>query len=675
MQQEETKIDTRRFWRAAKQWRWLLIAGTIILTAAGTWFGFTRLTKYDIMGEVLIGDNSADSDASAGGLQQMMRTFSVGGFAGTGVNNELMILGSHDVMLRTVRALDLNRVYMAKDVNGTRSRLYKNIPVRVEAPAEQFDTLSTAFNIKIEFLDNGKANVKATKGFFKTLLAEAEGITFPYMLETPFGNYQLIQSDDNATNKFKELKVGVYGNEIAAEMLFDQVKSSQPDRLADVISVEYQSDNAELGIAIVNGIMGEYNAKRRDRLHESSEISIQYYDERIAETFAALQDAERKVKEYQKSNELMGLDSELGLLVGDAYASRQDIRSTHYNIAYYETVLDILKNRLNDDVIIPSIETLGDANVDAFNAAIHARRDLKRSATEDNDALIQLNKKIAELRDLIIENSTKQLAKYKKDLAHKEALAATAETRLDKYPEYQLELSNIARNNGHLNALYSYLVNQRESAVLQHYSNVNIGFVFQPAYVDKTSGVLKRLIWPVAALLFSIFCCCCWCLLMMWCSRKVNDPMDLTKLGIENKSIKFDGHMDSIHRLRNLITAKPDIRVIYFNALNDTEDMRQPFVDSLLSIGRSVEVLDGFANNDAILTPDTLRQIESALRTTDYVIVCVADPEKVFDLENAIDAANAAMLLTLRSGKLTREQLKQILKGQTADKIFTLIIA
>ena len=54
--------------------------------------------------------------------------------------------------------------------------------------------------------------------------------------------------------------------------------------------------------------------------------------------------------------------------------------TANYNIAYHETILDILRTRLNDDVIIPQMESLNDPHIAAFNGAIQARRDLKRSA-------------------------------------------------------------------------------------------------------------------------------------------------------------------------------------------------------------------------------------------------------------------------------------------------------
>ena len=128
----------------------------------------------------------------------------------------------------------------------------------------------------------------------------------------------------------------------------------------------------------VDGIMGEYNSKRLERMHEAAIASIQYYDDRIAEAFKDLQKIEREVSDYQRANELMGIDSELGLLVGTAVGNKPAIMTANYNIAYHETILDILRTRLNDDVIIPQMESLNDPHIAAFNGAIQARRDLKR---------------------------------------------------------------------------------------------------------------------------------------------------------------------------------------------------------------------------------------------------------------------------------------------------------
>lgn len=673
MQQDENKVDLRRFWRAVRQWKWAIICVIVLFTAAGAWMGFRKLTKDNIQGQMLIGEIDYDQNSRGGGIAQMMKTFSVGGFSASTVDNEVLIMQSHDVMLSTVRTLGLNRTYVGKDKEGEKAQLYRNTPVRVEAPAELFDTLSTGFNINIEIRDNGKVDIKATKGFFKKIIGELNGVTLPTMLKTPYGSFQIMATDMFKNSPYRTINVAVAGNEAAATALYEESTIEVANKLSDIINIDYPCANAELGKATVNGIMTEYNAKRLDRLHEAAVTSIKYYDERIAETFKVLQNAEKEVSEYQRKNELIGVDSELELLVGEAVNSKSAIQTANYNIIYYETVLNILRNRLDDDVLIPQMESLGDPNIGAFNGAIQARRELRRSATEDNEALILLNEKIEELRNLIIENSTKMIAKAKSDLGHTQGLAATAQNRLDKYPNYQLEFMNLLRDKEYQNQLYQFLVSQRENSVLQLYSSTNIGFIFQEAYVAKKGSIFKKFIWPIAFCIFSIFCCICWALFIMLITHKVKDPMDLASIGIEAHSVKYTGNTEALSHIRNLILANNDTRVIYFNALSGTEPMLRKFADSLTAIGRNVEVLEGFSTNDEILTPIAKQQVKDALKDNDYVIVNVTEPNKVSDLINALESKDAVLLLTLPCGKINRSKLKAILKGQTANKIYSII--
>ena len=557
MQQQESKIDMRRFLRAIRQCKWVLLAIIVLFTAAGCWIGFRGLPKYDIQGQMLIGEIGYDSDNKGGGIAQMMKTFSVGGFSASTVDNEILILDSYDVMLRTVRTLGLNRTYIGKDREGDKVMLYKDTPVKVEAPVEYFDSLKVSFNLKITLADDGKADIVASEGFFNSTIKEVKAVTLPYMLETCYGSLQIMPTGLLKSSPFRKISVSITSNELAARALHKTLDVEVATKLSDIINVDLSYANSELGKAIVNGVMTEYNAKRLDRLHEASIASIKYYDERIAETFKILQEEEKKVSDYQRDNELMGIDSELELLVGEAVNSKSTIQTANYNIAYYETILDILRNKLDDDVIIPQMESLNDPNIGAFNGAIQARRELRRSATEDNEALRILNEKIEELRNLIIENSTKMIAKARADVHHQQNMAATAQGRLDQYPDYQLEFTNLLRDKEYQNQLYQYLVSQRENSVLQLYSTTNIGFVFQEAYVVKQAGLLKKLLVPAIMFVLAIICCVALTIMIMLYSRKVRDTMDLAFMGIDDNAVKYCGDSEDMRRMRTLITADP----------------------------------------------------------------------------------------------------------------------
>ena len=677
MNKKENIIDLRRFMRTIKQYRWLLLAVIVAFTSLGIWVGVRSLPKFDIQGQVLIGDNNNSSGgSSAGGMAQMMKTFSVGGFGASTVDNEVLVMQSHDVMLRAVRMLELNRSYIGKTADGDKAMLYQNTPVRVEAPATHFDTLSIGFNIKINLKEDGKVDIKATKGLFKKTLAEAKNVVLPYLLETPYGEYQILTVNDSVATKspYTEINVSIAGNEDLAVDLYEDSKIDVATKLSDVINVDYDCANAKLGMAIVNAIMNEYNAKRLERLHDVSRNTVEYYDERIAEVLSQLKVEEQKVADYQRKNNLTGVDSELGLLVENSVGSKKEIQEANYNIAYHETVLNILRDRLDDDVIIPQMEAL-DPNIGEFNGAIQARRDLRRSATDDNEAMKLLNEKIENLRNLIIENSTKMIAKARADVQHKQNLASMAQGRLDKYPEYSQEFSNLLRDKNYYSSLYQYLISERENAVLQMYSNENSGFIFEQAYVADDPGLLSVLLWPVVMVVFSGFCGMCFVVFMTMISRKVKDTMDLAFMGIEDKAVKFTGDKESINRLRTLIMANPACRVLYFAPLCGTDSLAEQIKESFMSAGRTVSVVDGFRNNDEVMTPAIQESIAQTLIETDYMIVKVPYAENVCDIENLVDVDNAALIVGVPSNVITRKHFKEVLKGQTAEKVFTIISA
>lgn len=671
-------MDMRRLWRAVKKCKWIYLAAVVFFTGIGVWLAVKSLPKYEVEGQVLIGDVSYESDNRGGGnIAQMMKTFSVGGFSASTVDNEVIIMQSHDVMLRTVRAIGLSRTYVGKDGEGKKAMLYKNTPVRVEAPVEFFDSLQEAFTIKIELLDGGKANVKAVKGLMRRVIAEAEGVALPYLLKTPYGPLNIMPTELFASSPYRTLTVGVCGNEEAATQLGRETGIDVASKLSDVISVNLKYANPKLGMAVVDGIMTEYNAKRLDRLHEASVASIKYYDERIAETFDKLQKREKEVAEYQRKNELMGVDSEVELLVGASVGKKEEIATQNYNIAYYETVLNILRNRLYEDVQIPQMENMNDANVAAYNGMLLERARLRKSATENNDVLIELNKRIDEVRSLIIENSEKMIAKAKADVSHTQAISSTARKRLDEYPDYQLEFGHLLRDKEYINALYEYLIGQRENSVLQFYSQTNIGFVFQPAYVVKASGILRKLAWPVALFIFGVFAASCIAMMVLMFQRKVKDSIDVAFLGIESRTVKADGSDEgaTVGNLRNRFVSDPKVRTIYVAGLDGTAASAiRRLSESFAAIGRSVEVIENLKTNDEILTPEFAGIVGNAGRAADYVMVNVPQPGNVCDIEPVVDGDDAALLAVVPSGRIKRSSLKRILKGQTIDKVYCLIM-
>lgn len=673
MEEYQNKIDLRRLWRAVKQCKWIYLAAVVVFTGIGIWFAANSLPKYTVMGELLVGETIGDSDAGAGGISQMMKTFSVGGFGASTVDNEVLVLQSHDVMIRTVRNLGLNRTYIGKTSSGHKAMLYRDSPVRLEAPAEYFDTLSTGFNVNVSLLDGGKADVKVTQGFFNSTLKSYDAVELPATIQTGYGDLRLMAVDSLAESPYRDIRISVTGNEQAALALTNQLTIDVESKLSDVIYVELLCNNARLGIDIVNGIMAEYNIKRLNRVHESSLKSVEYYDDRIADVFANLEKAENAVADYRRDNNLTGIDAEAGMLLSTTYENKLVIETAISEIAYYEMVVRILRDRMDTDAVIPQVEKISNEAIARYNEAILQRRDLKRSATDDNTVLQVLNDKIDVLRDLVIQNSEETIDKAKHDLRTQQTLQNQADSRLDKYPGYELEYRALIREREYQNQLYQYLVSQRENAVLQLYSETDYGYIFQPAYVAETPTIFRKLLWPSAMLLLALFGVSCLAILIYLFSRKVKEPMDVAFMGVEDHTVAYSGSRQQINRMRNIIGLTPDRRRIYLADLTADGAAARALTDSFLALEKSVETIGGLPDNDALMTRTTLGLIEQAQSKADYVVIDVPDIEALADIEPAVDAPESLLMVIVTSGSITRKRLRALLKGQTADKVYLII--
>lgn len=678
-------LDLRRFIRSVRQLRWVYVALILFFCGAAIYYIYRSLPKVQITGEMLIGEESmTDGGAgilssgkgagmSAGGMGQIMKTFSVGGFGGAAVDNELIVLTSQDVKIRTIKALNLNRVYIGEAASGKKAQLWKETPIYVEAPKEYFDTLSTPFALKIELLPGGKANIKAVKGLLKRTLAEANDVSLPTVFNTPYGSLQILRGQTFDSSPYRKLYVSISGNNTAAEALDKMLDIDVETKLSDVIKIDLNYPNAELGKAIVDGLMAEYNAKRLDRIHENAVNSIKYYDDRIAETLKTLEDAEKKAADYQRSTSLTASEAEAKLLASLKTEGQAKVIAAQHTIDYYTTVLGSIKNSLDSDDLIPQLKIAGDSTVNQYNRLIMERRQLRQSATEDNSSLIQLNEQITNIADLIKTNASLMIRKAKSELEAEANIAGMAHGRLDNYPESYRVFAGLERNQVFQNSLYVFLVQARENAVLKLYTDTDLGYVFQPAYTTKPGLPVKQILLIVIALFFAIGIATIAALIHMRFSQRIKSPMDVAFIGTDRRAIVTDGSPEQAARMRTLLMANPKTRIIFTANFCETNVAVASLVSSFEAANLPVAEIEP-ASNSIILSPETTEIIRESSESNRFTLVRLPQPTDVFMVENEIDQEQAVLLISIPT-TMKRFELKKLLKGQTSAKVYTFIVS
>ena len=495
---EKDIIDLRKYIKALKKgWIWGLITFVIIFGLAIT-YCVIKMPQYDSYAMMLIEDDSdKGARAMGGGMASLMRTFSIGGFGSSSIDNELIIVKSNAVKRAVSSRLGLNRTYVEK--KGLKKEfLYKNSPVLVEAPNQLFDTLQSSFKIRLE-IKGDKVDISASKGRFGGTFASKNDAVLPCSFETPFGVFQLVKTDSYKSGENRTIDVMISGDDIVASGLDETVLSvDYRNKKADIIELKILDVSKERGCDILNGLMSSYNEKRKGRRNETATAEVEFLDERIAQMGTQLAVAEGKVASFKSDNNLIDIGAEASILIHQDKKTDEEMIAMNIQRSMLNDILDQLNNPEKKYSLIPMAETLGDGGaatiITNYNALVLKRLSISKSAKPNNMILKQITEQIDTLRETAIENVNRTLDNLQIKYASVIKENSKYKGRLNTIPKYEQEYVDLMRDKELKNALYMFLLEKRESAMLKMNNTQELGFVFEPAYSAIKPNIKSKMV-------------------------------------------------------------------------------------------------------------------------------------------------------------------------------------
>lgn len=482
---ENDKIDLRKYIKALKKgWVWGLISFVISIGLVIT-YCVIKMPQYESYASMLIEDDSDNTARSLGGMAGLMRTFSIGGFGKSSVDNEIVIVKSHAVKKSVSSRLGLNRTYVER--KGLKKELlYKTSPVLVEAPNQLFDTLQTSFKMRLN-IKGDKVDVTASKGFFGRTYASKEDATLPCSFETPYGTFQLLKSDTYEDGMDRTIDVIVSGDDIVASNLDDDVLDIDfRTKRSDAIELMILDPSKERGRDIINTMMLLYNERRSDRKNERAAADVAFLDKRIALLSLELIQSEEEMEQFKNKATLVDVKVEVPVLLKQDVAVNEEL----LKLQVEEMTLKLMLEQLNDPerkyTLMPMSESLGDKNaavvIENYNELIMKRNVMLKSAKDGNVALQRLTDQIDDMRANAKDNVVRLLEQWKIKYEKVSSESNKFKNRINSLPQYEREYIDLARERELKNALYMFLIEKRESALLKQNNTQELGFIFEPAY-------------------------------------------------------------------------------------------------------------------------------------------------------------------------------------------------
>ena len=654
MNENSQVLDLRRHWRALRRGWWLYLIALVVMLGLATYYALNKQEQYRIQGLVLIEDEkeSAAGLRAMGGMAQMMRTFSIGGFSSS-VDNEMTVMASHDVRERVSRALALNRTYVLHTGILTRRLMYHDSPVKLDAPEEVFDTMSHSLKVNVH-LHDGKADLAVRRGRFHAASWKANGVTLPCKVITPYGEMQLLKTTQYDPACDIKMDINLACNNELATFLQKQIKISIPSKKSDAIKLAIK-DNRERGIDIINAMVAAYNEKRSERRNERAQAEVDFVNNRLLALQQDLADVEGRVTCFKQANNVNNPVIEAQGWLKQSAEAQAEAAAAQGELTTYEMILNTLRGA-GENAMLPAFEGVKDPSVVQYNELMAKRSTLAQSASAGNAALDALDAQIKPLRESIVKRAEKNIDAARIKLNAIYAQAGRAQGRYNQMPLAEQQYYDLLRDRELKNDLYVFLLEKKESSLLKMNSNSSPAFILDNAYSGIKTDKTKALVVFAISLLLALLLPTLYLLWRMKQHDKVEEPCDLPA-EFEARSVSINEDNDWVN-LASATVSKPGLKTIVLSDVTGNQTGK---------VLAELEKVSNEVTKHNVESIADLKKTEASLQENEIAVIRVDDWKNTAAWCRMLDPQDTAVLILLNGKSLKRSEFTHYFGNINSD--------
>ncbi len=496
------------------KWYWFLISGLIIMPITYTYIR-TLQNVYQVKASILLSEKGRESYAS----EKFMKE--IGLFVPqTGVDDEIGILSSYNLVKKTIEQLDFGISYYHTHTLKTQ-QTYHYSPFKVVVDSSHVQVEGAKFFVDI--LDDESYEIYAEeKSAYVVDLKLDESLhkLKPYIFRQKW-KFGEPYTDQNLSftlirdTSFTKLAPGKYYFKI-------HTLSSLADDYQGVLAVAATSKESRLLeltsegkiVAMQNQFLDKLlevyiqeDLKKQSRLGERT---LDLIDEQLLGITDSLKEAEYSLKAFRANSNIVNISetaSDLSRQLTELETKRAQLS---VQAQYYEYVRkDVAAGAGMTDIVAPATMGVQDpllSNLLIGLATLKQERSSKRTnLKEGNPQLKMIDGKIADAHATILKNVNSSISANNMALGDVNTRINAIKSSIARLPESERRLTNIERQFGQSDNMYKYLLQKRaEAAIALATNTVNKYVVDESRQVGKEPIAPKKGVIYVLALLLSL---------------------------------------------------------------------------------------------------------------------------------------------------------------------------
>lgn len=439
------------------------------------------------------------------------------------VNNQMIMLGSYDLMSRVVDSLPfLDVEYITQGRFKTR-QLYRQTPIIVES--RRLDARAYGILYQVLFDKEGTMRISSTDENTPLEVSAhyGEAINCPLFDITIWPTEMMVNSG--------KIYFRFRSHESLVDEFMSRLQLSFVTEGSTVLALSLVSETPQRDCEFIDELAKIYLLQNLEQKNEVAENSIRFINEQLENLQSSLQVSEGAMTDFRQENKFVDVNSYAGQLMGRIAAYDQQAMELRLRETYFDYLIKYIHDNIEKDAVIaPTTMGVNEPMLMSLVTQLNDLRIQRGELTEKNVYYAKYTKDIENVKTAIEEVVTSMRASLeieKTDLANR---YSEVEKSIKQLPQKELQMVAIERNYRIDDNYYTFFLQKRAEAEIQKASNTPDNSIMDKARTTAIMNAKAKSKTTSTYLIIGFLIPMVLIILSELLNNKIRSPKDVVKL-------------------------------------------------------------------------------------------------------------------------------------------------